>query len=108
MYFHTAITLVYIGSIKSCTFTFCAFGNDDKIIEASIFYFQNILTGTVNARLPDTLLLRTLAITDKIQISIYRGLTENDSRDYGHLLLPTQNDVQKGPLSRLDCMKSVK
>ena len=39
-----------------------------------------ILDGsTVNSRLADTLLLRTLAVTDKIEIPIYRGLTENDS-----------------------------
>ena len=39
---------------------------------------------TVNTCLADTSLLRTLTITDKIQISgkSYRGLTGNDSRYY--------------------------
>ena len=35
------------------------------------------------------------AITEKIQIPIYRGLTENDSRYYGLLLFQTQNEVPK-------------
>ena len=40
---------------------------------------------TVNSRLADTPLLRTLAITDKIQIpgESYRGLTGNGFRYYG-------------------------
>ena len=40
---------------------------------------------TDNSRLAYTPLLRTLAITDKIQITgeSYRGLTGNDSRYYG-------------------------
>ena len=52
---------------------------------------------TVNYRLANTSLLRTLAITDKIQIpgESYRGLIENDSRycglsllqNYGHLVV---------------------
>ena len=44
---------------------------------------------TVNSRLADTPLLRTLAITDKFQIpgESYRGLTENNSRYYGLSLL---------------------
>ena len=40
-----------------------------------------------------TFALRRPAITDKIQIPIYRGLTENDSRYYGLLLLQTLNDI---------------
>ena len=32
---------------------------------------------------------------DKIQIPIYRGLTENDSQYYGLLLFWTQNDISK-------------
>ena len=56
--------------------------------------FQSVHTCTVNSRLADTPLLRTLAIiTDKIQIPIFRGLTENDSRYYGLLLFRTQNQV---------------
>ena len=47
---------------------------------------------TVNSRLADTPLLRTLDITDKIQIPIYRGLTENDSRYYGPPPFRTQNE----------------
>ena len=44
---------------------------------------------TVNSRLADTPLLRTLAITDKIQISgeSYRGLTGNNASYYGLSLL---------------------
>jgi len=45
-----------------------------------------ILQNTVNSRLVDTPLLRTLAITDtEIQIpgKGYRGFTGNDSRYYG-------------------------
>ena len=38
---------------------------------------------TVNSRLAETPLLRTLAIKDKIQIPIYRALTENDSGYHG-------------------------
>ena len=51
--------------------------------------------GTVNSRLADTPLLRTLAITDKIKIpgGSYRGLTGNNScycglsllQYYGHI-----------------------
>ena len=49
------------------------------------FFLRSGLTviyGTVNSPLADTLLLRTLAITDKIQIPSRRGLTGNDSRYY--------------------------
>ena len=50
---------------------------------------------TVNSRLADTSLLPTLAFTDKIQIPVCRGLTENDSRYYKLSLFRTQNDVPK-------------
>ena len=50
---------------------------------------------TVNSCLVDTPLLRTLAITDKIQIPIFKGLTENDSWYYGLSLFQTQNDIPK-------------
>ena len=47
---------------------------------------QNNVNGvnstTVNSCLTDTPLLRTRTITDKIQIPIYRGWTENDSQYY--------------------------
>ena len=48
-----------------------------------------LVSCTVNSRLADTPLLRTLAITDKFQIpgESYRGLTENNSRYYGLSLL---------------------
>ena len=43
-------------------------------------------------------------ITDKNQIPIYRGLTENDSRYYRLSLLRTQNDVPKvSAITRVDC-----
>ena len=59
---------------------------------------------TVNSHLADTLLLWTLAIMDKIQIPIYRGLTEYDSRYYGLSLFRTQNDVPKvSAITRVDC-----
>ena len=62
---------------------------------------------TVNSRLADTPLLRTLAITDKIKIPIYRGLTGNDSRYYGLSLFRTQNDVSKvSAIMRVDCMNN--
>ena len=48
----------------------------------------------------------TRPITDKIQIPIYRGLTENDSRYYGLSLFRTQNDVPKVSLiTAVDCTK---
>ena len=59
---------------------------------------------TVNSRLADAPLLRTLAITVKIQIPIYRGFTEYDSRYYGLTLLRTQNEVPKvSAITRVDC-----
>ena len=59
---------------------------------------------TVNSRLTDTPLLGTLAITDKNQIPIYRGLAENDSRYYGLSLFRTQNEVPKvSVITRVDC-----
>ena len=59
---------------------------------------------TVNSRLTDTPLLRTLAITDKTQIPFCRGLTKNDSRYYGLSLFRTQNDVPKvSAITRVDC-----
>ena len=56
--------------------------------------FQYLLV-RVNSRLADTPLIRTLAITDKIQIPVYRGLTKNDSWYYGLSLFLTHNDVLK-------------
>ena len=50
---------------------------------------------TVTSRLADTSLLRTFAITDKIQIPGKRGLTGNYSRYYGLSLLRTLNDVPR-------------
>ena len=48
---------------------------------ATLFHQKN--ENTVNSRLADTMLfIRTLNLTDKIQIPIYRGLPENDSRYY--------------------------
>ena len=47
------------------------------------------------------------AITDKIQIPIYRGLTENDSQYYGLRrlsLFQTQNEVPKvSSITRVGC-----
>ena len=58
----------------------------------------------VNSRLAVTSLLRTFAITDKIQIPIYRDLTENNSRCYGLTLFRTQNEVPKvSAITRVDC-----
>ena len=63
---------------------------------------------TVNSRLADIPLLRTLAITDKIKIPVYRALTENDSRYYGLSLFRTKNGVPKvSAITRADCMYSV-
>ena len=56
---------------------------------------------TVNSRLADTPLLRTFAITDKIQIPGRRGLTGNDSHCYGLLLLRSLNDVRGCPLQQV-------
>ena len=50
---------------------------------------------TVNSRLADTLLLQSLANTDKIQMPSRKGWTENDSHCYGLSLLWTLNDVPK-------------
>ena len=52
-------------------------------------------TITVNSRLADTSLLRTLTITGKIQIPIHKGLTENYFRYYGLSLFRRQNGVPK-------------
>ena len=52
----------------------------------AVWLAQLRIQTTVNSRLKETPLLRTLAIADKIQIPIYRGLTENDFRYYGLLL----------------------
>ena len=61
---------------------------------------------TVNSRLADTPLVRTLAITDKIQIPGYRGLTGNDSRYYGLSLIRTLNEVPSvSNTARVDCTK---
>ena len=61
---------------------------------------------TVNSRLADTPLLRTLAITDKIQIPGYRGLTGNDSRYYGLSLIRTLNEVPSvSAITRVDCSR---
>ena len=68
---------------------------------------KSVIICTVNSRLADTPLLQTLAITDKIQIPIYRGLTENDSRYYGLSLFRTQNDFPKvSAIRRIDCNSS--
>ena len=59
---------------------------------------------TVNSRLADIPLLRTLGITDKIHIPIYRDLTGDDSRFYELSLFRTQNDVPKvSAITRVDC-----
>ena len=59
---------------------------------------------TVNSRLADTPLSRTLANTDKIQISIYRVLPDKDSRYNGLSLFRTQNDVPKvSAITRVGC-----
>ena len=77
----------------------------DFLCEKPSNIFSRHLLNTVNSRLADTPVLRTLAITDKIQIPIYRGLTENDSRYYGLSLFWTQNDVrQVSAITRVDCI----
>ena len=66
--------------------------------------FLQLNHNTVNSRLADPALLRTITITDKIQIPIYRGLTENGSRYYGLSLFRTQNNVPKvSTITRVDC-----
>ena len=73
-----------------------------------ISLIQHLVQSTVNSCLADTLLLRTLAIVDKIQIPIYRGLTGNDSQYYGLSLFQTQNDVPKvSTITRVDCNYTV-
>ena len=57
-------------------------GRVERLIIALCYGNRDKLRNRVNSRLADTPLLRTLAIKDKIQIPIYRGLTENDSRYY--------------------------
>ena len=70
-----------------------------------MFGDMSSLSDTVNSRLADTPLIRTLAITDKIQIPMYRSLTENDSRYYGFSLFRTHNDVPKvSAKTRVDCI----
>ena len=64
----------------------------------------NCFICTVNSHLEDTPLLQILAIADKIQILIYKGLTENDSRYYGLSLLRTQNVPKVSPITRFDCI----
>ena len=60
-----------------------------KAISTALSPQTLLLLTKVNSRLADTLLLPTLAITDKIQIPIYRGLTEKDSQYYGLSLCRT-------------------
>ena len=61
-------------------------------------------TWSVNCRLADSPLLRTLAILDKIQIPGYRGLTGNDFRYYGFSLIRTLNeDPSVSAITRVDC-----
>ncbi len=60
------------------------------------------LTNTVNSGLAN--ILRTLAITDKIEIPGKRGLTGNDSRYYGLSLKWTRNEVPSvSAVARVDC-----
>ena len=64
---------------------------------------EMVWRNTVNSRHAETPLLRTLAITVKIQILFYKSLTENDSRYYGLSLYPTQNYVpEMSALTRVD------
>ena len=58
-------------------------------------------TCTVNSRLADTPLLRTLTITDKIHIPSYRGLTGNDSR----YISVANTDTKRSP-KRVRCNES--
>ena len=59
----------------------------------------------VNSRLSDTPLLRTFAITDKIQILVRRGLTGNDSHYHGLSLLWTLKDVPRASITMtVDCI----
>ena len=55
----------------------------------------SLSSAQVNYCLADNRLLRTLFFTNKIQIPIHRGLTENDSRYYQLSLFRTQNDVPR-------------
>ena len=62
------------------------------------------ITYKVNSCLANTLLLWTLAIIEKTQIPIYKGLTENDSPYYGLSLFWTENNIQKvSAIMRVDC-----
>ena len=79
-----------------------------------LFVFIRASVSNVHAScksvLHSTLVVQTVAITDKIQVPINRcinrGLTENDSRYYGLLLFRTQNDVPKvSAITWVDCIR---
>ena len=73
---------------------------------------NTLLISTVNSRLANTPLLRTLAITDKIQIpgESYRSLTETDNcyyglsflRNYGHFSWYKHNNFIVLTLNKAD------
>ena len=67
-----------------------------KLCQTGTYIHSKRDTRTVNSRLADTPLLPTLAITDEIQIPIYRGLTENDSWYYGFSLFWTRKHCPDG------------
>ena len=77
---HLGLTL-HMGSVNS----------QRQTVVINLYLFPEC---TANSHLVDTLLLWTLATMDKIQIPIYRGLTQNDSRYYELSLFRTQNDVR--------------
>ena len=78
--------------------------SDKSLLWNRCFWILIKINDTVNSRLADTLLLQTLAITDKIQIPGRRGLTGNDYRFYGLSLLWTLNNVPKvSATTRVNC-----
>ena len=62
-------------------------------LQSTLSFRTRVITDT---RYYGHALLRTRAITDKIQIPIYRGLTENDCRYYGFSLFQTQKRLPEG------------
>ena len=75
-----------------------------------VFHIHPQSVITVNSRFANTLLLRTLATTDKFLRSrrgeIYRGLTGNDSRYYGLSLFKELRTLLVVPKEQFYCFDS--
>ena len=75
-------------------------------LEPKLLALESGALTTANSRLADTSLLRTLAITYKIKIPTYRGLTENDYGTVRTLAIPDTKRRPEGVrYTRVDCIR---